>query len=275
MAGLDALVDSLTEVFSRFGNAFSYAIDTVQNAYTVSNGYGMDNINKMSAVLTPEGNMTTQSQGESLEGLEYILRNVPPEKRKDVEEKFRLGTWIDSIYIDFIRSSEGQEFIKYLKRNGNGTPRTGVIDDIHVINGGDGLVAATMPDYFRKNLIINQDSIISYARTLSDYTGLSIVDSIKGILAHEIRHIYGQTRAERRGPEHKVEYNNDVGNVEFYTGLAKKDVANSDFYLAKAKLFTVRYDGEYRKNMDHMIDNTREHISKSYGNNSKNYRQAA
>ncbi|MGV8140982.1 MAG: hypothetical protein ACP5NW_00920 [Candidatus Woesearchaeota archaeon] len=236
----------------------------------------INNINRMSAVLTPEGIVTQQSPGESLEGLDERVDHLHPVYRSDIKGKFRLGEQIDSIYQNFINSGEGKEFIKYLKRTGNGTSKPGSIDDILVVNKGEGMVAATMPDLVRKNLIINEDYIDEYVNMATSTSGLSREQVIENILVHELHHIYGQKPSERRGKEIHIEYNNDISLVKFYTELAKKDVDNSDVYLTKAKLFTARYNGEYRKSMDSMIAKTQEQIYKSYANsNSRSYKQAA
>lgn len=271
MAGLEALVGSLNEFLDRFMGAVNHTLDNFQHSYSLSNGYGL---NKMSVSITPDGIVTRQSSGESVKDIEDRLGRLPPAYKHDAKEKFILGAKIDSIYRDFINSDEGREFIKYLRNNGNGTPRTGTVDDFFVVNEGENLVAATVPDAIRKYIIINQDSIERYAEMLSYSTGLSREDAIKGILAHELHHLYGQTRSERSGLEHKVEYHNDISLVRFYTGLAMKDPANSDLYLAKAKLFTVRYDGDYRESMDDVIADAHERISRFYDNN-KDYKQAA
>jgi hypothetical protein len=222
-------------------------------------------IYQMSAALTPEGIVTQQSPGESFEGLEKKLSNVDSIYRRDISGKFELGKKIDSIYQNFMNSTEGKEFVKYMKRNGNGTPGTGSIDDILIVNKGEGLVAATIPDALRKNLIINQDYINQYAMTVSSVTGLSYEKVVESIIAHELHHIYGQTRIERSGnDEKKIEFNNDLSLIQFYTGLAQEDSANSDLYLTKAKLFTIRYDGQHRQDMDKIIESTEKTISDSY-----------
>lgn len=220
---------------------------------------------KMSAALTPEGIVTQQSPGESFNGIEEKLQNVHPIYRSDISEKFELGKQIDKIYQNFMNSYEGQQFIKYMQRNGNGTPGTGTIDDIIIVNKGEGLVAATIPDALRKNLIINQDYINQYAMTVSSLAGLSYEKVVGSIIAHELHHIYGQTRSERNGGDEKsIEFNNDLSLIQFYTGLAQDSSENSDLYLTKAKLFTIRYDGQHRKDMDKIIDSAEKTITDSY-----------
>jgi hypothetical protein len=226
--------------------------------------YSNKKVLSMSAAMTPEGIVTQQQPGESFDGIEGKLNNVHPIYRKDISEKFELGKKIDSIYQKFINSTEGKEFVKYLKNNGNGTGNPGNIDDILIVNKGEGLVAATMPDAVRKNLIINQDYINQYAVTVSSLTGLSYEQVIESVISHELHHIYGQTSSERRGNEKKIEFNNDLSLIRFYTGLAKKDSENSETYLSKAKLFTIRYDGQHRQDMDKIIESTEKTISDSY-----------
>lgn len=233
------------------------------------------NTYKMSAAMTPEGIVTQQSPGESFDGLDEKLKNVHPVHRENIKGKYRLGEKIDSIYQKFINSREGKEFVNYLKKNGNGISKTGSIDDILVVNKGEGIVAATVPDAVRKNLIINQDYIDEYVTTASSATGLSYQQVIENVLVHELHHIYGQTRSERTGNEKDIEYNNDISLIKFYTGLAKKDVENSDVYLTKAKLFTARYDGKHRKTMDEMILKVQEDISKYYSRFDNAYSRAA
>lgn len=218
----------------------------------------------MSAALTPEGIVTQQSPGESFDGIEEKLQNVDPIYRRDISEKYDLGKQIDNIYQNFMNSTEGKEFVQYMKRNGNGTPGTGTIDDIIIVNKGEGLVAATMPDAVRKNLIVNQDYINQYAMTVSSLTGLDYDKVVESIIAHELHHIYGQTRVERTGKEKDIEFNNDLSLIQFYTGLAQEDTINSDLYLTKAKLFTIRYDGEHRQDMDKIIDSAEKTITDSY-----------
>jgi len=218
----------------------------------------------MSAALTREGIVTQQSPGESFDGLEEKLSNVHPIYRGDISGKFELGKKIDSIYQKFMNSTEGTEFVQYLKNNGNGTDNPGSLDDILIVNKGKGLVAATMPDAVRKNLIINQDYIDQYAVTVSSLTGLNYEQVIESIISHELHHIYGQTSSERRGNEKKIEFNNDLSLIKFYTGLAKKDSENSETYLSKAKLFTIRYDGQHRQDMDKIISSSEKTLSDSY-----------
>lgn len=240
-----------------------------------NNNYFMSKVNysnfnnkilPMSAILTPEGIITQQSPGESLDGLEEKMKNqnVHPVYRRDISEKFELGKQIDNIYQNFMNSYEGQQFIRYLKRNGNGTPGTGSIDDILIVNKGEGLVAATMPDTMRKNLIINQDYINQYAMIVSSLTGLSYEKVVESVIAHELHHIYGQTRSERSGNEKNIEFNNDLSLIQFYTGLAQDAPEDSDIYLAKAKLFTIRYTGQKKQDMDKIIDSAEKAISDSY-----------
>ncbi len=219
---------------------------------------------KMSAALTPEGIVTQQSPGESLDGLDEKLRDVHPVYRKNITGKFELGKEIDNIYQDLMNSYEGREFVQYLRKNGNGTGNTGNIDDIFVVNKGKGMVAATIPDAVRKNLIINQDYIMEYANAMSSATGKSVEEMIKLAIVHELHHIYGQTPTQRTGEEGKIEYNNDLSLIKFYSGLAQKDVENGGQYLDYAKIFTVRYGGEYRKNMDNIIADAEKSLSNSY-----------
>jgi hypothetical protein len=233
-------------------------------------------MHKMAAAVAPDGSIITQqSPGESLDGLEERVEHLPPVYKSDVKGKFRLSDHVDSVYQNFINSDEGQEFIKYLKSNGNGTSRTGTIDDILVVNKGKGMVAATIPDLVRKNLILNQDYIDEYVDMAVSASGLSREQVVENIIVHELHHIYGQKPSERRGKESGIEYNNDISLVKFYTGLARKDMENSDTYLTKAKLFTARYGGTYRKNMDEMILRTEKDIAKSYAGSYGGYRQAA
>ena len=127
----------------------------------------------------------------------------------------------------------------------------------------------------RKNLIINQDYIEEYVSLASSVTNLSREQIIENILVHELHHIYGQTSSQRSGIEKNIEYNNDISLVKFYVELAKKDIDNSDTYLAKAELFTVRYDDKYRKNMDGIIEEARASISEFYNTAKEYYRDAA
>lgn len=234
----------------------------VDNRYFISHiPYKNKSLN-MSAALTPEGIITQQTPGESLDGLDEKLQNVHPIYRSDISGKFELGKKIDYIYQNFMNSYEGKQFVEYMRKNGNGTPGTGSIDDILIVNKGEGLVAATIPDALRKNLIINQDYINRYAMSISSATGLSYEKVIESIIAHELYHIYGQTRSERSSSDEKeIEFNNDLSLIQFYTGLAMDDPDNSDIYLTKAKLFTTRYDGQYREDMEQIISAAEKSLS--------------
>lgn len=268
---MDELVSFLAESY------FSLLKNTGSNYFKPKLSYSRnhDKFNKMSAAITPQGIVTEQAPYESIDDLDEKLSNVHPDYRDVIKERFQVGGDISSIYNNWINSYEGKEYIKFAKAKGKGNSRPGIVDHIRTISAGDGLVAATTPESSSKKIYINKDYIYEYASMVSDAVGLTIDQVIEIALIHELGHNDIQGPSDRKGTEKQVEYNNDSSLVEFYTGLAKKDMNNSDTYLKKAKAFTVRYDGKERKSMDDIISRTERDISKSYHASKENYRQAA
>lgn len=212
------------------------------------------NINKMAVHDTPNGIVTSHVPGEVYTPDDKDQLNpLPPYKRDKAHENLLTGQYVDKVYQKFLESIEGKEFINYLKKNGNGKGNPGKLEEILVVNKGEGLVAATMPDYVKSNIIINADYIDAYCSQMSSLTGLSYDDILTNVLVHELNHYFGQTKSELNQPENRVEFDNDSSLIEFYMDMAKKYPEDSDRYVRKAEAFTQRYQGKDRDKMDDYI----------------------
>lgn len=208
----------------------------------------------MSAIITPNGVATHQRPGEIYGPNEKEqVSKLPYPARGNVEKNIMTGKYIDNLYQNFIESTEGKEFIKYLRKTGNGRPNTGTIDDIITINQGDNVVAATMPGQTKGNLILNADFIDKYASRMAGITGLSYDDVLTEVIKHELRHFYGQSSLTLQKPNEYVEVENDIGLIKFNLMMSKMFPLQNEFYLKKAGLHTKRYQGEVRNLMEQYI----------------------
>lgn len=211
----------------------------------------------MSAEIGRDGNVTTsQVPGEYYGPKEQAQVNNLPENVKDkVHENILTGQYVDKVYSDLMNSVEGKEYVNMLKRHGNGKSKPGRLEEIIVTNQGEGLVAATMPDYVKANIIINHDYIDTYCSQMASITGLSYDDVLKTILIHEMNHYFLQDNADLKKPEPQVEYQNDLSSIQFYMGLANKYPELMDEYVAKAKIYTSRYNNNELGSMNDYISN--------------------
>lgn len=209
----------------------------------------------MSAEIDRNGNVaTSQAPGENYGPKEQAqVYNLPEDIREKTHKNILTGQYVDKVYSELMNSVEGKEYVNMLKRHGNGKSRPGRLEEIIVTNQGEGLVAATMPDYMKANIIINNDYLDTYCSQMASITGLSYDDVLKTILIHEMNHYFLQDEADLKKPEHQVEYQNDLNSINFYMDLANKYPELMDEYITKAKLYTSRYDGDALESMNKQI----------------------
>jgi len=212
----------------------------------------------MSAVISPDGDvMTRQHPSERYTSqTKQQVQQLPPVIRQKTHKNLITSDYVAKVLEDYLSSEEGKELVTHLRKHGRWGRRqkAGSIDDLIVINAGERMVAATMPESVRSNLIINADFYDTYARRMAAETGLSYKEAIEGVIAHELHHYYGQSQSELRQPTPIVEFKNDAALVKFYVGLAGKHPEHAEHYFKKARLFTKRYGGVPRAAMDLYIN---------------------
>jgi len=216
-------------------------------------------INYMSVILGSNSDVATiQNHGERYTPEHRRAINSLPEPQRTIAHKNIItGEYVDSVYSKWITNTrEGREFIDFLRREGNGKPNPGSIEEIFVVNGPDGMVAATMPDYVKSNIIINADFYEEYCNKISSMTGRSKDEVLaRYIIPHELGHSFIQTAKDRNRPEPEVEFHNDMQMIRFYMGLANKyaNDPKASEYITDAQVFTIRYSGTAREVMDKYI----------------------
>lgn len=269
-------------ILRNFVNKYNPANYILNTRYFPQYKGNFDNIYQMAAAVGPDGVTTHQESGEIYTAADQAkVLSLPIPEKEQIDKNLLTGQYIDQVYRELMNSEEGKAFVEYLKKYGNGRRKPGSIDDIFVKNLGDGVVAATMPEHVRGNIIINADYIHKWARDIERRTGMPYKEAIKAAIIHEIGHYDWQPKSDMKKPVEEIEFNNDYSNIRFYVGLANKNIRNQakrDLYIGKAELLASRYGGKAREFLENYMQRKLEKeksIEKISNNTSLEYRIAA